>query len=463
MIDPNYIRENTEYVKKIISSGRSKPNKADVNKWLILDKTRSELIQRIDLRREQRNEYSKGITGKPDPKIIEQVKQLKSEIEALEIELKPVEQEWQAILDWIPNIPISEDAMPFGDDEPDNPIDKFWTPQEGYIFEEKAGTQKYTVGTFDKSLVPERSAHWDEKLINPEHHVEIGTRLKMFDLEQGAKVSGTRFKYLTNDGALLEHALFMFISEKLRAEGFIPTIPPLFVKERSLYGTSHFPEGRDQVYNLEVDERIEDPEHKLYIVGSSEPSNFSLFMDKIIPEVESPQIVFSYTPCFRSEVGSWGKDVRGIKRVHQFAKVEMNAVCTKEQSTEIFAKFLSINEWLLQQLEIPYRLARKCTGDAGYHASAEQIDPEVWLPGQKEWMEVGTDTNTTDFQARRLNIKIQRKDGSKEFAHTVNDTGLAVERTIISIIDHYQQSNGTIKVPKVLQKYMGKDVIGAER
>src|SRR5690606_820981 len=145
---------------------------------------------------------------------------------------------------------------------------------------------------------------------------------------------------------------------------------------------------------------------------------------------------------------SWGKDVKGIKRVHQFDKIEMNVVCTKEQSASVFEDLLNINEWLLQTLELPYRLVRKSTGDAGYLASAEQIDPEVWLPGQREFMEIGTDTNTTDYQARRLNIKVERKDKTKEFAHTVNDTGVAMGRMIIAIIDNYQQSDGTIKVPK---------------
>ena len=459
MIDTQYLRKNLDYIKKIISSGRGNPKKADIDKWIELDNQRSKLIQEIESKRSKRNELSKNTNEKPSSETITTVKNLKIEIETLESDLNKVENMWQEILDFIPNIPISEIAMPFGKEEADNPIDKLWVPNKGYVIDEKQGEQTFTLKIFDQTLVDNRSIHWDKDLKNPLHHIEIGTKLNMFDLEQGAKVSGTRFKYLVNDGALLEHSLFMLMSKKLREEGFTPIIPPLLVKHRSLYGTSHFPEGLDQVYSLEMDERFEENDSKRFLVGSSEPANFSYFIDRTLEEENLPQLIFAYTPCFRSEVGSWGRDVKGIKRVHQFAKIEINAVCLPEQSDGIFKKFLTINEWLFQQLEIPYRLTRKCTSDAGYHASAEQIDPEVWLPAQQEWMEVGTDTNATDFQARRMNIKVRRKNGEKEYVHTVNDTATAIERTIIAIIDHYQQSDGTVKIPKILVPYMGKDFI----
>ena len=216
-------------------------------------------------------------------------------------------------------------------------------------------------------------------------------------------------------------------------------MPPLLVRERSLYGTSHFPEGRDQVYEIKT-ENVEEP-LPLFLVGSSEPSNFSYFMDRTLKEDELPIRLFASTPCFRSEVGSWGKDVKGIKRVHQFDKIEMNAVCMPTGRVEVYEEFGGHNEWLLQTLELPYRMVDKCTGDAGYLAAHRQRDAEVWLPGSGEYMEVMTDTNTTDYQARRLNIRYRAARAAR-FAHTVNDTGCALGRMLIAMIENYQQEDG---------------------
>jgi seryl-tRNA synthetase len=232
-------------------------------------------------------------------------------------------------------------------------------------------------------------------------------------------------------------------------------VPPLLVRERSLYGTSHFPEGRDQVYEIKT-ENVEEP-LPLFLVGSSEPANFSYFMDRTLDEADLPIKVFAVTTCFRSEAGSWGKDVKGIKRVHQFDKIEMNAVCTPDQSAGIYAEFREINEWLMQQLELPYRIVDKCTGDAGYLATYRQRDVEVWLAGSREYMEVMTDTNTSDYQARRLNIRYRAAAGGTHYCHTVNDTGCAMGRMLIAIMDNYQQADGSILVPRVLVPLMNKD------
>jgi seryl-tRNA synthetase len=185
-------------------------------------------------------------------------------------------------------------------------------------------------------------------------------------------------------------------------------------------------------------------------------------MDRTLDEAELPIKVFASTPCFRSEAGSWGKDTKGIKRVHQFDKIEMNAVTTEGQSAEVYAEFGEINEWLLQQLQLPYRIVDKCTGDAGYLASYRQRDVEVWMSGSGEYMEVMTDTNTTDYQARRLNIRYRDGNGALKFAHTVNDTGCAMGRMLIAILDNYQQPDGSVKVPVALAAYLGKDRLTAK-
>lgn len=451
MIDLDILRRNPELFKKIISSGRGNPEKANIDEWIELDKTRRDLIlQREELNRE-RNQLSE--LGKNDPEGARvKGKELRERAVNFDNLIGEVEKRWNEILSWIPNIPISEKVMPFGKSEEDNPIIKAWTPESKYV----EGDLGYATKT--SSFMPTRSTHWDMNLNTPKHHIELGEFLGIIDNEQASKVSGTRFTYLLREGALLQYAIQQLVFNELLNRGFFQIIPPLMVKERSLFGTSHFPEGRDQVYKIE-NEFVEDKQ-SLYLVGSSEPTNFSFYMDRLLNLNEMPIKMFAYTPCFRSEVGSWGRDVKGIKRVHQFDKIEMNCICTAEQSEELFYELLSVNEWLLQTLEIPYRLARKCTADAGYLASAEQIDPEAWLPGQKEFIEVGTDTNTTDYQARRMNIKYKDKDGKSRFAHTINDTGVPMGRMIIAIIDNYQQSDGSVMVPQALRSFMKKDFIG---
>lgn len=446
MIDINFIRQNPDKLKAIINGGRSNPQKANVDLWLELDQKRRELLTKQEKLNRQKNELAQlGKQGGNIEEIRTKGQELKEEGKELEEMIRDITVQWQEILDWMPNIPVSEDDMPFGKGEPDNLVIKAWLPASGYldITQDLESTAEH---------MPPKVIHSTDEF-EPKHHLDLGEALGVIDNEQGAKVSGSRFTYLIGDIVLIQYAIQQLLFSHLIKNGFKPIISPLLVKERTLYGTSHFPEGRDQVYKIESN-NIEDNQ-ELYLVGSSEPSNFSFFMDKTLDEKQLPYKVFAYTPCFRSEAGSWGRDTKGIKRLHQFDKIEMNVVCTSEQSDTIYDELLAINEWLLQELKLPYRIVQKCTGDAGYHASAKQADPEVWLSGQQEFMEVMTDTNTTDFQARRLNIRYQDKDGKKHFAHTLNDTGVAMGRMLIAIMDNYQQADGSIQVPEALRPYMG--------
>jgi len=452
MIDPHIIRNDPDKVKQIIRNGRGNPQKADIDRWLKLDNQRKELMSQLEeLNRERNKLAERGKSGNVEG-LKEEGRALKEKTAKIEDQLKEINPEWQEIQDWIPNIPVSEKDMPIGKGEEDNLAIKAWIPEKGYIDEKKLGKVGETAQYMPKEVV-----HADDKNFKPQHHLDLGEKLGMIDNKQAALVAGTRFTYLTEDIALLQYSLQQFLFNKLLKENFHLVVPPLMVKERVLYGTSHFPEGRDQVYK--IDSEYLEEQNQLFLVGSSEPSNFAFFMDKVIDEKELPYKMVAYTACFRSEVGSWGKDVRGIKRVHQFDKIEMDVVCTPEQSIQVFDELLAVNEWILQQLELPYHLVLKCTGDAGYLASAKQIDPEVWLSGQQTFMEVGTDTNATDFQARRMNIKFKDKDGKTRLVNTVNDTGIPMGRMIIAIMDNYQQADGSIKVPKVLQQYMGKEYI----
>jgi len=447
MLDPRVARAKVSQLRELLSNGRGNAEKANIDRWLTLDSEKSRLERELQLLNREINSTAKAF--KPgDQELRRKGQQLKEQKRILEERISKVAEEWRSILCWFPNIPEGE--VYFGRGEEDNIILKLWTPKSGYVKEAEGKKAR----NFTEKYMPKFPHSWSNETIAPKHHLDIGELLNLIDNIQAGKVSGSRFTYLIGDLVLMQYAIQRLLFDYLIERGFIPIVPPLLVKERALYGSSHFPEGKEQVYAINT-ANVED-NNQLYLVGSTEPSNFAYFMDRILNEEDLPIRIFAYAPAFRSEAGSWGKDTKGIKRMHQFDKIEMNSVCTPEQSNGIFDEFLGINEWLLQSLELPYQLAYKCTGDSGYLAAAKQVDPEVWLPGQDEFMEVGTDTNTTDFQARELNIRYRDKDGNKKLVHTVNDTGVAMGRMLISIICNYQTVDGGVVVPKVLQKYMNK-------
>lgn len=449
MIDPNLIRSEPDKIKKIINAGRGSSEKANIDKWLELDAEKRSLIQEKEKLNQERN--SIAALGKTNPdEAREKGKEIKERIANIENVLSGVNREWQEIIDWIPNIPFDE--VPTGLKEEDNVEVKAWTP-EGYLSSDKLGKGS-TSGSSMKNFGTNAGSEF-----TPKPHWEIGTTLEMIDLEAGAKVSGSRFYYIKKDGALLIYAVFNLLMKKLVQEGFDPMIVPLLVKEKALYGSSQFPGDADQVYKLES--KYLEEESGLYLVGSSEPSNFGYFMDANLNLRDLPTKVMAQTPCFRSEVGSWGKDVRGIKRTHQFDKLEMNMIieADDEKARETQEYLLSLNEWLLQELQLPYHVINMCYGELGYYAAAKKYDVEVWLPSQNSFMEVMSNSITTDYQARRLNIKYKDAEGKTKYAYTLNDTG-ATHRLLIAIIEHYQQADGTIKVPEALRDYVGKEFIG---
>lgn len=448
MLDIKFIRENTNRVKQNILNRRVDPKNADVDKLLLLDGRKLDLEKEIEKLRELRNKLANEMKDLKNrtPQLIDEGKKVKEGLAVLETELETIQNEWQNIMDWIPN--MLEDDVPIGKDDKDNLEVKSWTPKDGYFTKEKLG-----LGNFSQKWMPILSFAGKD-------HLELGKKLNIIDVEQSALVSGSRFAYLKNEAALLQFGLFELLKNKLLDEGFMPLIVPLLVKDRALYGSSHFPGDADQVYRLE-NKYVEDS-NELYLVGSSEPSMFSYYMDKILDKKDLPQKFFAFTPCFRSEVGSWGKDVRGIKRVHQFDKLEMDLICAPEDSENLHEFLLSINEWFLQQLQLPYHVILMCSGDSGYAATAKKYDIEVWLPSQQAFMEVMSDTNAKEFQARRYNTKFVDNDGSKKYVHHVNDTGCAMGRMIMAILDNYQNADGSVTIPAVLQQYLGKKLINQQ-
>lgn len=446
MLDIKFIWENQDRVKQNILNRRVDPAKADVDKLLLLDARKVELEKEIEKVREARNKLADQLeeASKRTPELIEEGKKLKDGLKVLEEELAVVSKDWQVVMDWMPN--ILADDVPVGKGEDDNLEIKAWTPKDGYFKQNQLGLKDFSKKWMPKHNFPSADPN------------DLGEILGMIDTRQSAKTSGSRFYYLKDDLVLLQYAYFDLLFKKLvRDYNFHPMVVPMLVKARVPYGTSHLPEGRDQIYKIANDNVEEN--NDLFLMGSSEPPLFAYWMDRVIPEEQLPYRMTATTQCFRSEVGSWGKDVRGIKRVHQFDKLEIDVVCTPEQSGDIFDELLSINEWFYQQLQLPYHQILKCTGDSGYQASYRQVDNEVWLPTLREFIEVGTDTNATDFQARRLNIKVQDKKGNKKLAHTVNDTGITNTRPLITILDNYQNADGSVTIPKILQDYVGKKKI----
>ena len=448
MIDVRRLRAEPDAMRRAIALRRVDPARADMDRFLEIDAQRRALQQEIDGLNSQKKELAR--IGRTDPSAARRKGQeLRERGRELETRLAELTSEWQAILEWFPNWPHPD--MPEGAGEEENVEECVWLPGRGYLPPDRLGA-----GPHSAAAMPGGAVHGEGEF-EPRDHSELSAALGA-DTLQASKVSGSRFTYLTGDLARMQYALQQLLADEMLRRGYEMMVPPLLVRERALHGTSHFPEGRDQVYAIQTDNVEEGTQ--LFLVGSSEPANFSYFMDRTLDEADLPVKLFAFTACFRSEAGSWGKDVKGIKRLHQFDKLEMNAVCTPEQSEAMYEEFGQINEWLLQQLQLPYRMVEKCAGDAGYLATHRQRDGEVWMPGTGEFMEVMTDTNTTDYQARRLGIRYRpAAGGGLTFCHTVNDTGCAMGRMLIAIVENYQQADGSVKVPEVLRAVVGKERI----
>lgn len=437
-MDAKYIRDNAQKVKKNILDRALTGPQFEVDDFLRIDEKKRSTLTELEALRGLRNNLS-GNSGKPSPEVVQKAKEAKEQIKVLEDDLKELDKKWQWYMDWFPN--MLDDLVPVGAGEDDNVEVKAWSPDKGYFSKEDLGKKD-----FSKKLMPKLNFAGKD-------HLDLGQSLDIIDNKQSAIVSGSRFVYLKKEAVLLQYALFEHLKQKLLQEGFIPMVVPLIVKRQALYGSSHFPGDESQIYKLDQG-GIEENEEK-FLVGSSEPSLFAYYMDKMVQEKELPQKMFAITTCFRTEVGSWGKDVRGIKRVHQFDKLEMDLICRPDQSEELHEYLLSINEWFLQSLELPYHVILMCSGDSGYFATSKKYDFEGWLPHTGEFIELGSDTNAKDYQARRYNTRYRTRENKVEFVYNVNDTGCAAGRTIVAILENYQQADGSVVVPKVLRQHMG--------
>jgi len=411
MIDIKFIRENPDKVK---DGCDKKQVKCDIDQLLELDEKKRQLLQEIEGLKAEQNKLS---SKKADKDQIQKAKEIKQKIKKIDPELDKVKAEFDKLMRQIPNLPFDE--VPVGKDEDDNKVLR--TQGEKTKFDFK-----------------------------PKDYLEIAEKLDIIDVKRAAKVAGTRFGYLKGGAAQLEIALIQLAFETLTKQGFVPVIPPVMLNHKAMTGMGYLDRGSDEVYHLEKDD--------LYLVGTSEQSIGPMHMDEIFKEDELPKRYVGFSTCFRREAGAYGKDTKGILRVHQFDKAEMFSFCRPSESEKEHQLFLKIEEELMQKLELPYQVVDICTGDLGDPA-AKKWDIEVWMPGQSQYRETHSTSNCTDFQARRLNIRYRQKDELK-FVHTLNGTALAMGRMLIAIIENYQQKDGSIRIPEVLKKYMaGKDKI----
>jgi len=386
-----------------------------------LDERRRSLLTDVEALRARRNEVSKqiGKTGEKPPQVIEEMRQMGDRIKALDEQVGAIEEQLNDLLLRIPNIPHT--SVPIGKDESDNIVVRSWGEARKYDFPPKP--------------------HW-----------ELGESLGIIDFERGVKLSGTRFYVLKGQGAHLQRALISFMLDlHIGKHGYTEMYPPFMVKRECMVGSGNLPKFADNLYHDEEDD--------FWFVPTAEVPLTNLHRDEILPPGTLPLYYVAYTPCFRREKMSAGKDTRGIKRGHQFDKVELYKFVAPDTSDEELDKMVGDAEEVCRRLDIPYRVLQLCTGDLGF-AATKSYDIEMWAPGCGEWLEVSSCSNCGDFQARRANIRFRPQSGAKlQFVHTLNGSGLALPRVLISLLENYQQGDGSIVVPEALRPYTGFEVI----
>jgi len=425
MIDIKLIRENPELVKEGI---KNKNDKSDIDEILALDKQRREKLQLVEELKAKRNTASQQIgklkkAGESTDAIMAEMKQLSDEIKKLDEEVREVNEKYQTKISWVPNLPHK--TTPVGKSAEDNVEVRKWQPAD-FNFEDEF-----------------------KKL----DHIELGKKLGILDFERGAKISGSGFPVYVGKGATLERALINFMLDyHTEKHGYKEIFPPFLVNSDSMFGTGQLPKMQDDMYHAEKDE--------LYLVPTAEVPITNLHRNEILKEEQIPINYVAYSACFRREAGSYGKESKGFLRVHQFNKVEMVKMVEPETSYDELEKIVSDAEDILKELKIPYRVLLLCSGDLSF-AAAKCYDIETWSPAENKWLEASSCSNFEDFQARRANIKFRKKDEKKPvFVHTLNGSGLATSRLMVSILENYQTPEGKIIVPKALQKYTGFNIIG---
>jgi len=416
MLSLEYIRANKE---KVIKAAKNKNRQVDIDTILSLDDQRRELIQKGQVLREERNKTSHG---KPDEKTIARGKEIKEELKKIEESLNTTLVQLDKLVSYVPNIPLDE--VPIGKNETGNVEVKKWGKIPKFDFELKS-------------------------------HLDLGLSLDLFDLERGSKVSGFRGYFLKNQAAQLQFAILFYVFQKLVKKGYTPMIAPSIVKGFTLFGSGQFPWGEQEVYKLNDEDA--------YLSGTAEIPITSYFSGEILNESDLPKKFVAFSPCFRREAGSYGKDVKGLYRVHEFWKVEQVIIAKNdiEESKKLHEELQKNTEEVMEDLKIPYRRLLMCTGDMG-EPQIYKFDTEIWMPYRNGYGEIASNSIMGDFQTRRLKIKYRKKDNTTDHCYSLNDTAIPSPRILIAILENYQQKDGSIKIPEVLQQLVGFDKIPAK-
>jgi seryl-tRNA synthetase len=424
MLDIKFIRENAESLKE--AAAHKNLSASLIEELLDVDKKRRELMQSAEAIRAEQKKAKDRESGAS----------LKEKFKAEEAKLSEVEDRFNALMVRVPNI-ISPD-VPVGKSEDEN-----------------------------KEIF--RSGELPEFDFLPKDHVELGKSLDILDFERGAKVAGFRGYYVKGDGALLEMAIMMYAVQKMVEKGYALMIPPTLVKEFALFGSGYFKSGEynpdtDEIYQVATSDKEAGgatSKDKKFLVGTAEPSLLAYYADETLSFDRLPMRLAGYSQCYRSEIGSYGKDVKGMYRVHEFFKVEQVVLAPAdiELASKLQEEMIAISGEMHEELGLPYRRLLICTGDMG-PGKYKQYDTEAWLPGMKRWAETGSASNFLDWQSRRLNVKYTDENGEKKYVYMLNNTALPSPRIMIAILENYQTKEGKIRVPKALQPFMGKDVIG---
>ena len=421
MLDIKFIRENADLVKL---AAQKKKIVIDIDRLLTIDDERREIMTRLETQKASQNKVSQDIAQMgSDPivrnQLISDMQLLKADMQKDEERLKSIMEEWQALMLQVPNIP--DMSVPDGESDADNQEVKAWGNKTTFPFVAK-------------------------------DHIELMNKHKMADFERGVKVHGFRGYYLRGDGARLSWAIWNYANKFFLDKGFEPLLVPSIVRKSNLYGTGHLPNDAEDVYKTQDDD---------YLIGTSEVSTMGLYADEVIDKAELPIKFLAFSPCYRREAGSHGKDTKGLIRVHEFFKLEQVVMCEASHEESVrFHEWINRNtEEFIESLGIPYRTVLNCGADIG-QGQVKKYDIELWVPGEQTYREISSASYFHDFQTRRFNIRYRDEEGKMRYAHSLNCTAIPTPRILVSLLENFQQADGSILIPDKLQEYMGKQKIG---
>jgi len=419
MLDIKFIRENTDLIKE---ATRKKRVDFDVEKLIEADDKRRAMLQEVEEMRAKQNKANEAISSAQSEEEkqtrIAEMKDLKYTLQKKEEELKEIMKDWQTLMLQVPNVPDA--TVPEGASDEENKEVKQWGEKPQFDFE-------------------------------PKTHIDIMTDLHMADFERGTKVHGFRGYYLINDGALLSWAIWNYAQEFFLQKGFSPMIPPAIARKENFYGTGHLPNDVDDLYQTQDGD---------FLIGTAEVTTMGYHSEETLQKKDLPKKTLAFSPCYRREAGSYSKDVKGLIRVHEFFKVEQVILCEASHETSVeFHEWLNRNtEEFIESLCIPYHTVINCGGDLGL-GQVKKYDVELWVPKEETYREISSASYFHDFQTRRFNIRYKDGDGAVKYAHSLNSTAIPTPRVLVSLIENFQQADGSVKIPEPLQKYMGKETI----